>query len=409
MTTQPLDLRRPVAEGEGLLGSRSESLAHARSVADAYLRFAGVTRVNDVTDVDRVGIPVCTSVRPFAAAGLNTMTSGKGLTHHAAWVSAAMEAIERKFCEPGTPDAIGSYERLTTQELVLDPRKLNLRRGHAWSPSRELSWCRMVELSSGAEVLVPAVAVFTPYDDPLGMFTSNTIGLASGLSTDEALLHGLLEVLEHDATAFGEVAHIGHLIARDSLPQRVAGLVDRFEQAGVAVQLFHYPGRTGVPTCFATIRDEEVHDPLLINGGAGCDVDLETAALRALCEAAQSRLIVIAGSREDLDQETYRRHLSYRAAKERLDLWSQDWPVIDFDAVPAPPAASVGSLPEQLAYVSEQLCDAGLPLLFARVMSRPQDPLSVVRVVVPGIEFTHLDRRRRGPAMSAVLEHRGAS
>ncbi|MDQ2873317.1 MAG: YcaO-like family protein [Actinomycetota bacterium] len=356
-----------------------------------------------MTGIDRVGIPVYTSVRPHAAPGLNTMTSGKGMTDDAAWVSAAMEAIERKFCEPRGCDRVGTYEHLAERELALDPRKLNLRRGHRWIPSSELGWCWMTELSTGAEVLVPAAVLFTPFEDRLDMFTSNTIGLASGASTEEALLHALYEVLEHDATAFGEVGFVGHTVTRESLPDLVADLFDRFERAEVSTQLYYFPGRTGMPTFYATIRDERVPDPLLINGGAGCDADPQTAALRALCEAAQSRLIVIAGSREDLDQENYRRQLSYQAAKERLDLWSGNWVPIDFDEIPALPA---GAVADQLGETLSRVRASGLPLVLARIMTGPQDPLSVVRVVVPGIEYTHLDKRRCGTAMTALLAER---
>jgi YcaO-like protein with predicted kinase domain len=391
----------PLTDRQGLLGSRALAPARMRAIADACLRSAGVSRVNDVTGVDRVGIPVYTSVRPRAAAGLNTMTSGKGLTHEAAWVSAAMEAIERRYCEPGPCDAVGSYRELADRQLVLDPRKLVLRRGHGWSEDSELEWCWMTELADGDEVLVPAASVYTPYPDPLRMFTSNTIGLASGATTGEALLHGLYEALEHDATAFGEFARVGHVVANGSLPDRVAELVERFTAAEVDARLYYFPGRTGLPTFYATVRDELVPDPLLINGGAGCDADPETAALRALCEAAQSRLIVIAGSREDLDQETYRRHLSYRAARERLDLWAADWPALDFDRIPGLPP---GPVERQLDLTMERMERAGLPLVLARVMTVPQDPFSVVRVVVPGVEYTHLDKRRRGVAMTALLE-----
>lgn len=387
----------------GLLGSRTTSVEQMRVIAEAYLRCAGVSRVNDVTDLDRVGIPVYTSVRPNAAPGLNTMTSGKGLTHAAAWVSAAMEAIERIFCEPGPCDEHGSYERLSAEQPTLDPRKLNLRRGHRWMPSSALAWCTTTELATGADVLVPAATVFTPYADPLDMMTSSTIGLASGASTPDALLHAIYEVIEHDATAFGEVGRVGSRLIRGSLPPRVADLVDQFGAADIAAQLYHFPGRTGVPTIYATIHDERSYDPLLINGGAGCDLDPETAALRALCEAAQSRLIVIAGSREDLDQESYRRQLSYATARARLALWSQDWPPIAFEEIPR---HGVDTIAAELRAVVDRVRDAGLPLLLARVMSRPQDPLSVVRVTIPGVEFAHLDRRRCGTAMARLVEQR---
>jgi Cytidylate kinase/YcaO cyclodehydratase, ATP-ad Mg2+-binding len=53
---------------------------------------AGITRVADVTALDRIGIPVWQAVRP-ASRNLS-VSQGKGATPEAARVSAAMEAVE---------------------------------------------------------------------------------------------------------------------------------------------------------------------------------------------------------------------------------------------------------------------------------------------------------------------------
>ena len=71
---------------------RVRSPAETWSVLRGLLPRAGITRVADVTALDRLGIPVCQAVRP-ASRNLS-VSQGKGATPEAARVSAAMEAIE---------------------------------------------------------------------------------------------------------------------------------------------------------------------------------------------------------------------------------------------------------------------------------------------------------------------------
>src|SRR5687767_1191760 len=62
-----------------------------RMLAGRLSRF-GITRVADVTGLDRIGIPVVVAVRP--AAKSLSVAQGKGLSLDAAIVSAIMESIE---------------------------------------------------------------------------------------------------------------------------------------------------------------------------------------------------------------------------------------------------------------------------------------------------------------------------
>ena len=55
------------------------------------------------------------------------------------------------------------------------------------------------------EILVPANAVFHPLpSDYKRLFRTNTSGLASGNVIEEAIFHGLAEVIERDAWALVE-------------------------------------------------------------------------------------------------------------------------------------------------------------------------------------------------------------
>jgi YcaO-like protein with predicted kinase domain len=376
-------------------GRRSRDLATTARLAAQCLHRCGVTRIADVTGLDVLGIPVYHSVRPGAAAGLNTVTSGKGTSAQAAWVSAALEAVERTYCEPaGRPVVHGTYERLRQDGATLDPRRLVLRRGHDWRPDTALDWWSMREIVRDLPVLVPALTVFTPYPDRHGMLRSNTIGLASGNDHDEALLHALYEIVEHDCTAFAEVLRSGWRIDLDTLPASALALVERFHRAAIDVAVFACDSGFGITSFYVTAEDTHARDALLINGGAGCSLDPGVALHRALTEAAQSRLAVIGGSREDLDTQAYRRHTSYAAMKQIFDAWS---------STPRParaygdlPDLSTGSTAGDLAAVLGRLTGGGLDVVLTAELSPPDLPFSVVKAVVPGIEFAHVDPRRRG-------------
>ena len=56
---------------------------------------AGVTRTADITDLDRIGIPVFSSVRPSAKDGAVSVYNGKGRSRAEAKVSSIMEAIRK--------------------------------------------------------------------------------------------------------------------------------------------------------------------------------------------------------------------------------------------------------------------------------------------------------------------------
>src|SRR5690348_11062521 len=75
-----------------------------------FLR-AGLTRVADITGLDRVGIPVTLAYRPDSPTMANS--TGKGLTLEAALVSGAMEAMELYHAEHvDLPVVRCSYEEM---------------------------------------------------------------------------------------------------------------------------------------------------------------------------------------------------------------------------------------------------------------------------------------------------------
>ncbi|RVX38371.1 ribosomal protein S12 methylthiotransferase accessory factor [Nonomuraea polychroma] len=387
---------------------RTRSLRETEAIARECLDRCGITRIADVTDLDTVGIPVYHSMRPAAAPGLNTVTSGKGSTREVARVSAIMEAIERTWCEL-YEDAVvnASYrELLESGTPVLDPRRLILRRDHTWAEDAPMGWWPAHELASDTKTLVPALSVFTPYPREHGMFSSNTIGLAVGNTAQEAFLHGLLEVIEHDCTAFGESLRQGYRIRPESLPDEPARLFAMLERAGIEVQMYLYLTEIGVPTIQVTTEDVHDQDGMLFNGGVGCHLDPEIASVRALTEAAQSRVNIIAGAREDFDRQAYRRHTSYDGLKEMYHAWAVGREEINFADIPS---RTTGTVSGDLDLALAGLLNVGIGTILVTELAPGGFPFSVTKVIVPGLEVYHEDQKRLGPRLSARIRELAAA
>ncbi len=90
------------------------------------LREMGITRVANVTGLDRTGIPVVMVCRPNARSV--TVSQGKGLTLAAAKASGIMEALEVWHAERIVkPLKLASFEEMRGEHRVTDIAKLPLR------------------------------------------------------------------------------------------------------------------------------------------------------------------------------------------------------------------------------------------------------------------------------------------
>src|SRR4051794_8815571 len=81
--------RRPVTDSTEAL----DALGTARAAA----RACGVTRLADITGLDRIGVPVFHAVRPLSRA--LAVSQGKGFTSVAAQIGALMESVESAYAE----------------------------------------------------------------------------------------------------------------------------------------------------------------------------------------------------------------------------------------------------------------------------------------------------------------------
>ena len=273
----------------------------------------GITRVARITGFDRAGIEVFTVIRPNARA--LSVANGKGVTRTASKVSGIMEAIERWHGErPLLPLRFGTAADVAAlgARPCLD---LPLSRPHP--PGEPLYWAPALDLATGAAALVPFDAVDTCWlaSRPPSAFFASTNGLASGSHPVEAALHGLCELVEHDSTALFDClspdARAARRIAPETAAPEPAALLADLAARNFAVALWETTSDVGVPAFACALSDTEA--PRSPAGfGAGCHPDPATAAIRAITEAAQTRLIAMTGTRDDLDPALFAADVALR-------------------------------------------------------------------------------------------------
>jgi len=326
----------------------------------------------------------------MADRGAISVYNGKGATPTEARVSAMMEGLERYSAEVRDRElALASFSHL---DGALDPRDLILPEDA--DPDALIPWISGWDMIREEEILVPANAVFHPLpSDYRRLFRTNTTGLASGNVLEEAIFHGLAEVIERDAWALVEAArHTGPLIqdVKDSLAK---GLMDKFAAAGVDVYLRDITSDIGVATCAAASDDIRLRDPTLLTTGMGTHTSAKVAVLRALTEVAQSRLTQIHGAREDATLADFRKRIGYERTKKLNAHWFDGSEKRSFAAVPS---FESDDFLLDIRHMLGRLQQAGLDRAVVVDLTRPEIGIPVVRIIVPGLEMSAVDPERVG-------------
>jgi putative methanogenesis marker protein 1 len=355
---------------------------------------AGITRVADITSLDRIGIPVFSSIRPAAEDGAISVYNGKGSTPIDARVSAIMEGIERYSSEVHDRTlTVGSYLKLAATESLIDPRDLILPQrveGEALS----IPWVEGYDIVNDEALLVPAAAVFHPLPrthNPL--FRTNTNGLASGNTLEEATFHALAEVIERDAWSVAEAARdMGPSVTAIS-DGTVGEMLARFDRAGVEVTLRDITSDIGIPTFAAASDDTRLKDPALLTLGMGTHTCARIAMLRALTEVAQSRVTQIHGAREDTTVADLRRRMGYDRVRRMNRRYYECDRTIEYDAIRS---CDGDDFRDDIFCMTGALERRGLDRVIVCDLTRPEIGVPVVRVIVPGMEVYAMDNERIG-------------
>jgi ribosomal protein S12 methylthiotransferase accessory factor len=341
---------------------------------------AGITRIADITGLDTLGVPVFAAIRPMGKS-LSTQ-QGKGITAEAARISALMESLETYSAEHLTaPRVRGSYRALRKRRNVVDIRRLPRPRGRI-DLEASLAWLEGFDVVAGAPILVPeqSVTLDTTFTRPPS-FDISSNGLASGNVRVEAIVHGLCEVLERDAEAAWRRTGGDRRLVLDTIDDPVCRrLIDQITATGARVFIWDLASDAAVAAIGAAIMEdprEPAWRPLGMYQGFGAHLVPEVAIMRALTEAAQTRLTYIAGGRDDFFPFDYARATdTERLADEWERLASPCDDPATFDDLPRRETAGLG---EDLEVLVE-----GLDQVIVVDVTHPVLRVPAVKVLVPG-------------------------
>ncbi|MBA8878984.1 YcaO-like protein with predicted kinase domain [Phyllobacterium myrsinacearum] len=203
-----------------------------------------------------------------------------------------------------------------------------------------IDWLEGFDLLKKRTVLVPKELVSMDFTSARKFhhYCQSTDGLASGNCLLEAVIHGLCERVERDAIELWRFKRDTTVHERCVDPAvffdtRIDCLSSQIVQAGFELRLFNISSDIALPVFMATIsplirRSVYLHFDLA--AGYGCHLSPRVAAMRAITEAAQTRLTNISGARDDFDPSEYALRIApdlavYPSAKP-TDHWRFDEP-----------------------------------------------------------------------------------
>ena len=361
-----------------------ETLARVRPMFPAM----GITRLANITGLDTIGIPVAQDIRPNSRS--LAVSQGKGVDLPSALASAAMESIEGWHAEnTGGPLQHRSYlDMLRHGFPAADPYQLPASPDHPFLPHQPILWMEGEDWLARKNVWAPFSLVHTAYLVPHNQdgFFGSSSGLASGNQLHEAITHALCELMERHTIAGLDTLDDASLHARridlDTVDDETCrAILRKLRDAGVHTVVHDATTNFDVPCFRAVIYDA---DPgpfrrVVTAGGYGCHTVREVALLRAITEAAQSRLTYIAGSRDDMQPDEVERATdpALASAMHALPPGTRSFTQI--------PTHHHDTFEQDVAFLLARLDACGFHSAILFNLTQPQFEIPVVRAIVPGI------------------------
>ncbi len=377
---------------------RATSYASTLDLAPELRRRFGITRIADITNLDRVGIPVYSTLVPRSPDMLGVY-NGKGLTRDASIASAIMEAAERQIAANVRLPAFEETVEAVSQHIDLPELGMI-----DVAPSMPVQCVRGTELLSGDSVAIPLALVQCPWFGEKLFDVTSTNGLASGNNIAEAVYHALCELVERHAWAmyhvrsslvprlFGGTNAMDRSVAPQlKLPtgdRVVDALIEKIESARLVLRAFLLEEAELPYTVFVSIFEPDLEPPM-VHMGMGCSLSPAHALVRALTEAVQSRAIDIQGAREDMlrpdDPPTNMGEHNRRRKELPKDRWYFDLPAREIELSGFVDRSS-DDVAQDVRTTLGALAGYGIRKIFAVELAPADLSVSVVRAIVPGLE-----------------------
>ena len=355
----------------------------------------GITRLANITGLDTLDIPTYLSCRPNSRA--ISVSQGKGYTLDAAKASALMESIESYHAERITnPLILSSYREIQFSHNICDFTKLSRYKNSGLDENTRIHWIEAYDLMSETYKWVPYEPVHTDYRTPLpsghGHFIPSSNGLSSGNHIIEATIHGICELIERDAIALWTLKSDPHqhktkIETSTVKDKRCKTIINKFKRANTLVGIWDVTSNVGIPSFLCRIIPDQPPplSDIRPSSGMGCHLSKDIALLRALTEAAQSRLTFISGARDDLARTGYKKFASEDVYRE--------WEKCISDEITPPQKSfedietySGESFNTDLRILLDHLKNINLEEVLVVDLTKPEFDIPVVRVLIPGLD-----------------------
>lgn len=382
----------------------------------------GITRIADITYMDKLYIPNYSSVLPGTEDYI-WVYSGKGPTKQHAKASAIMESIERfsSLHSSYTKKFVhGTYNELKKSYSILHPYEVIEPLSFDFQDDMFMDYVNGFDIINNEHILVPAgLALFryNPHSPSINPFAfHHTNGLASGNVLEEAVCHALAEVIERDAISLAQLRasaipfnilyNVFNNLQRQGYPVKpfskdkfqddytifpdvliseedfnpITKLIKKFEKFNVKLIIKDITTNIKIPTFNVACVEWLSHDYGYLAEGHGTHPDKRIALLRAITEVSQTRVANIHGARDDLRKIKYNNN-------------NTD----DKNAWQFMPSKKTINFSEIITYQNEDILDdinlivkylkeVGLKKAIIVDLTNPNIKIPVVRAIVPGLE-----------------------